>query len=548
MIGGSSVRRQRVRHFIPLLLPLLWALAASASPDRTLVVANRNVPDSVALAEYYMERRGIPEENLFLVSAPRSETIRWDQYVETVHNPLKAQLLEKRWLQGTPGERRDSEGRVLHTTSGHRIEYLVVCYGVPLRIRHDADRLPEEIRERIPEALRTNRGAVDSELALLSHTAYGINAYLPNPLFERRFPSPDQRASVIRVARLDGPTVEDARRLIDSALEAEENGLRGRAYIDLGGPHPRGDEWLEAVTRRIERLGFDLSVFDKEADLKAPDRFDAPALYFGWYSPNVTGPFTLEGFRFAPGAVALHIHSFSATTARSTEDRWVGPFVAGGAAATVGNVFEPYLELTHRPDLLLEALARGQTLGEAAYYSLPALSWQGVLMGDPLYRPFRVGLDRQLENTGADESGLRQYAVIRRMNLLAARGEREEAIRLGEKAYAEDPRIPLAFALARLDAAGGKADRAVDRLQFIDSVEPLTDLQAGAFLEILAFLDENGAGGLALDGFRRVLEASDLSPPIRMEMLRRAAETALANGSNRLHRQWEAERARLADR
>ena len=530
------------------LCSLGGCFTALASSDRTLVLANRNVPASVALAEYYMDRRDIPDENLFLVSAPNSETVTWDQYIDSIHNPLKAELLERRWLQGTPGDRRDAEGRVLHSTSGHRIDYLVVCHGVPLRIRHDDGRLPDTVREQIPNALRTNRGSVDAELALLSHSVHHINSFVPNPLFEVRFPRPEQRAAVIRVARLDGPTLEDARNLVDGALQAEERGLRGRAYIDLGGPHPLGDEWLAATLRRIEQLGFDLSVFGEDADLSATDRFDAPALYFGWYSQDVSGPFTLDGFQFAPGAVALHIHSFSATTVRSADSRWVGPLVAGGVAATVGNVFEPYLELTHRPDLLLEGLSRGQTLGEAAYYSLPALSWQAVLVGDPLYRPFQVGLERQLERGYDEDDGLWQYAVIRRMNQLVARGELEAAILLGEEANAGNPRIPLAFALARLDAAEGNVDRAIERLDFVDSVEPINDLQAGAFLEILAFLSERGAGALALDGFRRILENSELSLPIRIEVLRQGAETARANRQNRLYRQWDAERARLAER
>jgi len=42
----------------------------------------------------------------------------------------------------------------------------------------------------------------------------------------------------------------------------------------------------------------------------------------------------------------------------------------------------------HRPHLLLRALARGHNFGDAVYYALPALSWQGVAIGDPLYRPF----------------------------------------------------------------------------------------------------------------------------------------------------------------
>ncbi len=520
--------------------------AATDAAGRTVVVANENVADSVALAEYYMERREIPAENLYLVRAPRGETVRWDQFVESIFNPLKQKLIEDRWLAGTVGDRTDPDGRLLHTVSGHRIENLVLCYGVPLRIRHDDDRLPEAIRQNIPEPLRTNRGAVDSELALMPHTAYDINAYQRNPLYEKRFPEPADRALMIRVARLDGPTVDAARNLVDSALEGERRGLRGRAYIDLGGPHPQGDEWLERTARRIEELGFDLSVSDSGESLEAASRFDAPALYFGWYAPNVSGPFTVSDFRFPPGAVAMHIHSFSASTVRSADERWVGPFVARGVAGTLGNVYEPYLELTHRPHYFFEALMRGSTLAEAAAYSLPVLSWQGILIGDPLYRPFATGLEAQLRRDSENErDSLSQYAVMRRMNLLERSGDLEGAIAFGEAAYRDDPRIPLALALARLHAGNGDPDTARERLAFVDGLDGVAEVQAGVLMEIIDFLREIGARELALAGARRLVEETAFADEIRRRALRQGATLARESGERRLARRWETERERI---
>jgi len=40
----------------------------------------------------------------------------------------------------------------------------------------------------------------------------------------------------------------------------------------------------------------------------------------------------------------------------------------------------------------------GAELGRAAYYATPALSWQTIVIGDPLYRPFAVPLEAQLAN------------------------------------------------------------------------------------------------------------------------------------------------------
>ena len=112
------------------------------------------------------------------------------------------------------------------------------------------------------------------------------------------------------------------------------------------------------------------------------------ALYYGWYAPNVSGPFTDPDFHFVRGAIAMHIHSYSASTLRDPAANWVGPLLARGAAASVGNVYEPYLQLTVHPDILNDRLLHGFTFAESAYSAVEALSWMSVMVGDPLYRPY----------------------------------------------------------------------------------------------------------------------------------------------------------------
>ena len=88
----------------------------------------------------------------------------------------------------------------------------------------------------------------------------------------------------------------------------------------------------------------------------------------------------------------------------------------------MGNVAEPYLEFTHHLDAFVSALIEGMNLGDAAYYALPTLSWQAVLLGDPLYQPFKVDLEEQLARLGEEQMALGQYAFIRKMRLLRAEG------------------------------------------------------------------------------------------------------------------------------
>jgi uncharacterized protein (TIGR03790 family) len=156
----------------------------------------------------------------------------------------------------------------------------------------------------------------------------------------------------------------------------------------LAARDPEGDRWFRSVERQLREMGMDGEVEETPDTFGTDTRLESPAFYFGWYAPGINGPFLRDDFAFPAGAIAMHLHSYSAQTLHSDQAGWCGPLVARGVAATMGNVFEPYLGLVHRPDLLVQALRQGLPLGDAAYFALPALSWQAVLIGDPLYRPW----------------------------------------------------------------------------------------------------------------------------------------------------------------
>ena len=358
---------------------------------QVVVLANADDHESVALADYYAERRDVPRRNLVALPMPAAGTITWHEYVTRIHEPLLQLLADRGMVDALPSDLRDPFGRKRRAISGHRISYLVVCRGVPWRIGHDPAANEQMQGSLANPGFMTNQGAVDSELSLLARgTSRGV-AYEANPLFAKDRPSFLDEAAVVRVCRLDAPTATQARHLVDSAIEAERRGPSGRYYIDLGGPTEVGDTWLDSAARQLAAAGFAGERETTPATYSDDAKLDAALFYFGWYAENACGPFVREDFHFVSGAIALHIHSFSATDLRSATQGWCGGLVARGAAATFGNVFEPFLQLTLRPDLLVQALLRGCTLGEAAYFATPALSWQGVVIGDPLYRPFPGG-------------------------------------------------------------------------------------------------------------------------------------------------------------
>lgn len=190
------------------------------------------------------------------------------------------------------------------------------------------------------------------------------------------------------------PPRPTARGLVDKALQAETDGLWGRAYFDLRNiTDPVAASWattgFAALPRSRARWASKRSWTYIPNVWPAGFPMDHIAIYMGWYTENVAGPFAQPQVEFMPGAFAYHLHSFSAASLRSTNHNWVGPLLAKGATCTMGCVDEPYLGGT--PEVGVFAgrwLYFGFTFGEAACAAQPVLSWQTTVVGDPLYRPF----------------------------------------------------------------------------------------------------------------------------------------------------------------
>jgi uncharacterized protein (TIGR03790 family) len=522
-------------------LCLLAALPArgSALADSVVIVANVDVPGSMAIASHYAEVRRVPQANIIGLKAPLAETISWKEFVATIWLPLEAELVRRGWIDAIPMDLFDDVGRRKYAVSGHRIGALVVCRGIPLRIDNDPSLFKEEPPYTDHPEFRTNQGSVDSEFSLLAQNDYPINASVPNPLFGNDRPTDYARAQVVKVSRLDGPTVDDALHLVDLAVEAERTGLLGRAYVDIAGPHDNGNRWLETTASLIASTGLDLSVSRGPGTLPVTARIDAPVLYFGWYAPDLKGPFALAGFRFPPGAIAVHIHSFSAQTLRSESEGWCGPLIARGATATLGNVFEPYLEYLHRPDYFMEALVRGYDLVDAAFYALPVLSWQAIVVGDPLYRPFPTGADKRRQPLAAPAGPLAGYAVIRSMNLLDAAGRHSDAIAAGKAGMKTVPNLALALALGERLMAAQNVDEAAWTVKgAADNAD--SALGTWALLRDAAqFLAATGRSAEAIDVYRKLFDIDAIPAAVKAPWIAEARKVALESGDTAQAAEWQ---------
>ncbi|MEY2548669.1 MAG: hypothetical protein QOD64_1251 [Verrucomicrobiota bacterium] len=385
-------------------------LAEKSLAPATIVVFNKDVPESVELAKFYAQKRGIARDHLVPLSISKTEEISRDEYDTMIRDPLRAVFKQRGWW--TLNETRG--GPI--TVTSNSIRFVALIKGVPLKIRAAVNYPGDKAGP--PPVGNANNASVDSEVAALGAFSEQISGPLQNPYFQSyRAIAEVDNSAVLLVCRLDAPQAATVRRMITDAVETEKIGLWGRAYID--GAHNSnsglevGDHWLVAARDQLHKVGIPL-IYDDAPEI-FPNSYPMTdcALYYGWYAGAMAGPFTQHDFQFVPGAIAVHIHSFSASTLHDENANWAGPLLSKGAAATIGNVYEPYLQLTTHLDVFNDRLLHGFTFAESAYMATPIVSWMSVMVGDPLYRPYAawLGLDEKGEKPASDWSGYHDFAV-----------------------------------------------------------------------------------------------------------------------------------------
>lgn len=475
-------------HKTLILLAVL--ICAGARPIRgantgaeVVVVYNSQMPESKDVAAYYAQRRGVPASQVFGLKLSSKQDISRAEFKATLQQPLAGLLKDKHLWHIAPREvsrTGDLANRKVPMVVESSIRYAVLCYGVPVRIEPD-ESLKEPETENLREQMRRNEAAVDSELALLPILEQNppIGGPARNPVFSCTNAAViNPTNGILIVARLDGPSAAVARGLVDKALQAESQGLWGRAYFDLRNlsdpAYKLGDQWIGGASEICRHLGFETVVDEKPETFPANFPMSQIAVYMGWYAENVCGPFAQPTVEFMPGAFAYHLHSYSAADIRSATSYWVGPLLAKGATATMGCVWEPYLSGT--PDVAVFAsrwLYEGFTFGEAASACQMVLSWMTTVVGDPLYRPFAKNPDQlrqALEQSGSD---LAAWAYLRFVDLNLANGRPVgQMIPVLEQVQNAHPSAILAEKLGDLYTAQGKPASAVALYQRALALNP----------------------------------------------------------------------------
>ena len=531
----------RFAVFIFALAPL----PARAGGDEVVVIYNSRVPESKDIAEYYARMRQVPEKQIYGFALTGNEEMSRAEFRDSLQKPLLEKLesdglwkFANRIITATNSGLMHVEYRVAKS----KIRYAVLCYGVPLKIAADPN-LHELAADNMQPELRRNEAAVDSELAWLplGKNDVMLSGPLPNWVYgatNTALLNPTNGNGILLVARLDGPSPEIARGLVDKALEAERDGMWGRAYFDerdISDPgYKLGDEWISTAAKISREIGLETTVDKNPGTFPADFPMSQIAIYAGWYANNADGPFALPKVEFMPGAFAYHLHSFSATTLRSTTQNWCGPLLAKGATCTMGCVYEPYLSCTPNVKAFLGRFASGFTFGEAAWAAQPVLSWQTTVIGDPLYRPcgkpFSV-LHAELART---HNPLIEWSFLRRVDMDIVRGVRvAQLANFVENLPVTTNSAVLSEKLADFYEMEGKPSSAIDTYELALTRHPSPEQRIRIRLTLSDKLVATGRESDAIENYKQLLkESPDYPGKPSVEAKMAALEQKLGNTNN----------------
>jgi uncharacterized protein (TIGR03790 family) len=374
---------------------------AVAGPRNVLVVVNGSSPQSVEIGEYYRSRRGIPKENLCRLSLSSDvEAVSTRTVEERIKSPLR-EFLASRGLKD-------------------KILYIVMTYGLPYKVLvrggESADSVDAHLTDPFDEIKSDPNSDMGSPEGLYRNPYYLAGSHFSRANGNRGY----------LVARLDGPLAKpsDARynertahpddplqyikNMVDYAIEAEQSPerLTGKGYFDRQFLAPwttgygKGDLSINGACDCCASVGFTCAL-DTNPQLfgMPPTRSggdnplvcDRALWYAGWYAHFYT-----DVFEWEKGAVGFHLESWTAQEPRresKSKNRsgwlWVPGMIRAGITATMGPVHEPGLGGVPEIDWFFRYFFHGFSFAEAAYMAMYSMGGKMVMIGDPLYKPFR---------------------------------------------------------------------------------------------------------------------------------------------------------------
>ncbi|MES9830932.1 MAG: TIGR03790 family protein [Candidatus Thiodiazotropha sp. DIVDIV] len=307
--------------------------------DELGVVVNDKDPLSLRIGKYYIQARGIPEDNLLHVSfQPGKKNISPNQFAQ-----IRKSLVDK-----TPAD----------------IQAYAITWITPYRV---------------------------SCMSITSAFTFGFStdwcskktcaSTRHSPYYDYDGSMPFTDLSVRPTISIAAKNFDDAKTLIDRGITSDGTLPKGTAYLMSTSDKQRNVRARDyMMTRNLMQRWIDTKIVRGDA---LRDREDV--LFYFTGKTHIDGLNTLT---FLPGAIADHLTSTGGKLDGSKQMsalRWL----EAGATGSYGTVVEPcnHLGKFPSPRLAIEHYSHGETLLEA-YWKSVQQPGEGIFIGEPLAAPF----------------------------------------------------------------------------------------------------------------------------------------------------------------
>ena len=313
--------------------------ASSIGPQHVGVVVNDNDPASQEIADWYMEKRGIPPENLIHIQlTPGRSVMKPDRFrlvldSVRVQTPATVQVYALAWT----------------------LPYRVGCMSITTAFAAGFDE---------------------------AWCASGCKASRESPYYDSDSRRPFDDLGLRPAMMLAGESPEDVRALVDRGIAADGSRPRGTGYLLSTGDRARNvrARFFPGILM-MQSDRFDLKV------IKGNTLRHRPGVMF--YFTGLARVDDIDSNRYRPGAIADHLTSAGGKLSGSGQMSSL-EWLQAGATGSYGTVVEPcaFVQKFPRPDIVINRYLNGETLIEA-YWKSVAWPGQGVFIGEPLAAPFR---------------------------------------------------------------------------------------------------------------------------------------------------------------
>ncbi len=426
--AGSHTVQLTVVNDLGLSASTELAVEVAEANKLVLVVYNADIPEDLDLANYYMSPRtgrGLhPDFKLGLHLGAYSATIARDDYESQIRTPVENFILDHEDIAGS-------------------ISYLLLLKGLPHQIpgANEFDGASSPLRS------NSTFSSVDSELCVLYSQPPAINFVWNAESYEQFTPSdrtfylqedtgefyamqyrttwrdPNAESYEMHtldflVGRLSAYTYAEAKLLVDRSLAASAPGATDWVVFDscderkaldtmvdpvwpyATGAENSGEELLSAAGINVFADVTSERIVNGSASL--PESFTNSVIGYAGWGVNHTGgsyasgtEYILKdlGWNYAPGAVFMSYESFNGTDFDDSDgisrrgQGQICDFIRLGGTVAIGNAYEPFsFGVGDERWVFDRYLHHGDYWIEAAYKGLRVVSWQEVVVGDPLCR------------------------------------------------------------------------------------------------------------------------------------------------------------------